>query len=335
MIRSTAGWIARIFLLALCLHRITTVQRVYCFTFSSISTAENFFPYPSDSQRNVDDSAKDIVLRIRSTKESDVHRGISDMWAWAVLDPQLGSSSTLGFVRRIQFLKAKSFVEDVMMARLNAIQVAERTMDACAIQYENVELSEPDKLRYLWSSERFRRTMERAAKLSNEPHIWTYHNFACAPKTMECLQHKMLTAEDLQTGELLGFCEIAMLLHPSSSTNDDNTFSSHEHNIVLRPTIVNLVVSEKHRRRGIASRIIRSAKNYVGQVWDADELNLYVDQTNTAAISLYRRLGFQDTAYSQQQQEEDKVVQLYMTLPLGSDSKCQSPEATAGFELSR
>lgn len=267
------------------------------------------------------------------------------MWAWAIVEPQASqqsakSPSTLGFVRHLQFLRIKTSVEDMLLARLHAIQVAERTMDACDIQYEDVPLSEPDKLRYLWSNERFRRTMERAAKLSNEPHRWNDHNFACAPKTMECLQHKMLTAEDAQTGELLGFCEIAMLLHPSSQTSSSSSSTTtatagDDHNIVLRPTIVNLVVSEKHRRRGIASRILRSAKNYAGQVWEADELNLYVEETNTAAISLYRRLGFQHTTDSNQQQGQEHQTQLYMTLPLRSQSKRQSPQPAASLELAR
>lgn len=280
-------------------------------SFSSLSVNTNFFPSPIEREQS-SIIAEPFILKIRSTKESDVCQGISDMWANALVDPkqELGSPSTFNFRRRMYFLRSKASIEDLLCSRLKVIRAAEKTMEECSLYYDEHKLSEAERLRYLWSNERFRNTMERAAKLSNEPHRWSSHNFSCAPKNAEYLQHKMLTAENKITGEIVGFCEVAMLLDPSSHFG--------ERQGEVHPTIVNLVVSPNHRRRGVASRIINSARNYVAREWDAEDLNLYVEKDNHAAVTLYQRLGFQMTSEAQLPGQE---VHWYMSQPARSRAR--------------
>ncbi len=314
-----------IYLVVIWLHGFV-LQEVH--SFSSVAAKINFLQYPSECQEAA--PVIPISFRIRSTKECDVHRGISDMCVDAMIDSngERGNPTTRGFRRQIYLLKSKKSVTDLLLARLNAIRTAETTMEECDINYEDEKLSEADKLRYLWSNDRFRNTFEKAAKLANEPHRWNSHNFACAPKTIECLQHKMLTAEDTKTGEVVGFCEVAMLLDPSSFNGSCG--SSEEQHILVRPTMVNLVVSPKHRRRGVASRIIKSAMKYVKREWDACDLNLYVDDDNNAAIELYSSQGFHMT--SSIQLPEHRCRQLYMTMPFSSLAKQKSQNEA--FQLS-
>ena len=310
---ANAAHIFRIVLIALCWSGISFLQVVD--SFSAIPANANFSPSPIEQQQKQVSAVKDIAFRIRSTKESDIHQGVSDIWANTIVEglpqrglPQrgLGDSFTY-FRRRIFFLKSKECVEQLLQTRLKAIRVGTKTIEECALYYDEDDLSESEKLRYLWSNDRFRNCFEKAARISKEPHQWKSYNFACAPERSDCLQHKMLTAEDRYTGELLGFCEIAMLVDPTEQ---------HDETVHVRPSIVNLIVSPKHRRRGVATRILRSAENYVSREWDADELNLFVDQDNDAAVSLYQGLGFQKTATSTQ--TDRKVTQLYMTLPFRS-----------------
>merc|ERR1712238_386192 len=65
------------------------------------------------------------------------------------------------------------------------------------------------------------------------------------------------------------------------------------------PTLVNLVISPKHRRKGLASRLVQAAARYVKSKWrysSFDEgvpsMGLYVDEDNVAALALYKREGF-------------------------------------------
>eukprot|EP00537_Pseudo-nitzschia_pungens_P018436 CAMPEP_0172407640 /NCGR_PEP_ID=MMETSP1061-20121228/75216_1 /TAXON_ID=37318 /ORGANISM="Pseudo-nitzschia pungens, Strain cf. pungens" /LENGTH=148 /DNA_ID=CAMNT_0013143721 /DNA_START=42 /DNA_END=484 /DNA_ORIENTATION=+ len=131
-------------------------------------------------------------------------------------------------------------------------------------------LTEADKLRLLWSNDAFRNSMEKAASLSNEPHIWKDHIFHCAPPSFDWLFHKMFTAENAFTGEIIGFCEIAMLSKPSeeksftvSSASAGSLFLDEECSLGDEesglPTFLNVVTSMKYRRRGVASTIVDAA----------------------------------------------------------------------------
>ena len=254
-----------------------------------------------------------IAFRIRSTVEADVQE-ISDLWARCINYPSHElvprHPERFNFRRRVNFLKSKDSIQQLLSSRLKAIRAGKITMEECSLRFQDASLSDAERLRYLWSNDRFRICLERAAKLSNDPHTWNQHHFACVPESTKYLQHKMLTAEDKNSGEFLGFCEIAMLRNPANGGNGDGTGET------VRPALVNLVVNPEFRRRGVASRIIQSAQSYVAKEWASDTLNLYVNQDNVAAISLYRRLGFQKTANSQHSEVE--VPQCYMSMSLRS-----------------
>jgi len=70
--------------------------------------------------------------------------------------------------------------------------------------------------------------------------------------------------------------------------------------VCAQPSIVNLVTSSLHRRKGIASRIISFAKKYTSTQWQSSTCNtnneislgLYVHPKNEAALRLYQKKGF-------------------------------------------
>ncbi len=142
-----------------------------------------------------------------------------------------------------------------------------------------------DRMKLLWSHHDFRRKVEKAATLAKEPHVLRSSDFCIPPDDPKALHHAMITAEDVTTGTIVGFCEIAMLAHPSSSQDEVEFIAS-------APTIVNLASSTRHRRRGIASSLLKSAKELVQRQWSSNEIALYVDSANKGAISLYSKHGF-------------------------------------------
>ena len=212
-------------------------------------------------------------IRLRSTQESDVQE-ISEILASALVRTDV--STRFNWKSHIELLRTKSGVEALLRSRVQAINIGKQVI--CPL-----ELDEADRLRFLWSNDRLRKQIEKAALLSSEPHIWTGHNFACAPESSCWLQHKMITATDALSGEIVGFCEVAMLSRPSDSGEDE---------IVFVPTIMNLATSPNYRRQGIASRLIKSTSRFIRQQWKCDELSLYVDGENEAAMSLYLSMGF-------------------------------------------
>lgn len=96
-----------------------------------------------------------------------------------------------------------------------------------------------------------------------------------------------MTAEDPFSGEIIGFCEIAMLENPLEQSNDEGP--------LFALAISNLATSPAWRRRGVATRLLKSAQSYARRQWDADALALYVDQDNDAAVKLYEKMGFRKT----------------------------------------
>lgn len=186
-------------------------------------------------------------LRIRTTRMSDIS-DVSDILATSLLDPLCEFDRGLNFKFKMELLKTKAAVEKMVTSRVNAIGTGLSIDKNCPLQ-----LSATDKLRFLWSNDGFRNKMEKAVGVSTEPYIWNYHNFACAPENPCWLQHKMFTAENSDNGEIVGFCEIAMLSQPIERAGGDEEQCSVE----VSPTIINLAISPNHRRRGIASRLMK------------------------------------------------------------------------------
>jgi ribosomal protein S18 acetylase RimI-like enzyme len=257
----------------------------------------NFFTVPAKEQA----AEKSIKLRIRTTRESDIN-DVTNILANALVDPYGEAEGGFNFKFKMDLLKSKSGVESLLLSRVHAINTGMRLGHDCPL-----DLSETDKLRFLWSNDGFRNKMKKAAHTSTEPHIWNHHNFACAPGSPCWLQHKMITAEDAESGEIVGFCEVAMLSEPSEDENGDEQGS-----LEVAPTIVNLAIASKYRRRGIASRLTKTAARFVRNEWSSDELSLYVDKENDAAVAMYKNLGFERKA------EVESRSQWYMTRQLGA-----------------
>ena len=77
------------------------------------------------------------------------------------------------------------------------------------------------------------------------------------------------------------------------------------------PTIGNVVVCPKHRRRGIAGSMIQSALRFVQVSWmDGREVALYVKHDNAGASALYSKYGFVEA------DNVDSDLGVYMRRPL-------------------
>jgi ribosomal protein S18 acetylase RimI-like enzyme len=229
-----------------------------------------YIPFPKEQ-----DVQQPISLRVRSTKEADLD-GIIHILALAFIDPYDQERNVMmNFRLKIEMLKAKAGYSTILHSRLQAVQTGIKM----AAKWEQ-ELQDSDNLRRMWSNDGFRNKVEKAARLSNEPHVWTRHNFAYAPERAHWLQHKMFTAEDKITGQVIGYCEVAMLSDPTGKGEKD-----------ALPTIANLAILPQYRRRGIASRLVRSASRFVLQKWNFDTISLFVAKENGPALFMYSNLG--------------------------------------------
>jgi len=278
---------------------------VACYVFAVtctalVVTAPNLQPIGTTTERveTKIDRSVDLKLRIRSTHMGDIPE-IASMLTHALLEEEGQTKQQYPSPLNFRFRKIRSGVAPLLQSRMEAIQFGDilRNQHASILQ----TLTQTDQLRLLWSNDGFRNQIETAASLSNEPHIWKEHNFMCAPQNFDWLFHKMMTAENTLNGEIVGFCEIAMLSQPeeivesteksSSSYWDDEC--SLEETLPGAPTIMNLVTSREYRRRGVGSAVMNSAMNYLQKsspTWN--EMALYVEADNDAAIRMYEGLGF-------------------------------------------
>ncbi len=246
------------------------------------------------------DRPVDLELRIRSTHMGDIPE-IANMLTYALVEEEAATNSNKNqqfpSPLNFRFRKIRSGVAPLLQSRMDAIQFGKNMIKENGGILDN--LSQSDQLRLLWSNDAFRNRIEKAASYSNEPHIWKEHNFVCAPQSYDWLFHKMITAENALTGEIVGFCEIAMLSQPGDSSESWTSWNeecSLEENVPGSPTIVNLITSRDYRRRGVGSAVMNSAMNYLEKTsptWN--EMALYVEEDNDAAISVYERLGFRKT----------------------------------------
>jgi ribosomal protein S18 acetylase RimI-like enzyme len=204
-------------------------------------------------------------------------------------DPQsMSYQTTFNFKRRMELLKIKAGVTSLLHSRMETIRVGKMLWRKVSSDVSLQGLNDRERLRFLWSDDTFRNKLEKASKLSHEPHVWKGHNFACAPQKADRLCHKMLTAENTITGDIVGFCEVAMLSQPQESLEEECSFGEEP-----LPTIVNLVTSPEYRRRGVASSILKSASRFVRHEWECDAIALYVEEKNEGAVRMYERFGFE------------------------------------------
>jgi ribosomal protein S18 acetylase RimI-like enzyme len=258
----------------------------------------------------------ELVIKIRSTTQDDIPT-VSSILSHALVEEEYPetTSTPFNFKRKMEFLKTRAGVVSLLQSRIDAITIGNRLWQnhlSSGNHNHDIDyaaLSQADKLRHIWSNDSFRIKLEKAAKLSDEPHIWKNHNFACAPSNSDWLCHKMLTAENAVTGEIAGFCEVAMLTNPNRSDHSLEGEQQHNTDKEPVPTIVNLVTSTAYRRRGVASSILKSATRFVQQAWSSEELALFVERDNAPAVKMYEALGFEI-------KHESISSQYYMTATL-------------------
>jgi ribosomal protein S18 acetylase RimI-like enzyme len=257
------------------------------------------------------------VARIRSTRRSDVEP-VADLLSSAITgDPSFSDSS---WKTRMDRLRVISSVKNTLDLRVRATQEGKKHWSQ-KLQVGNAVSSlhvheNRDHLRYLWGQDSFRNKVKQAAELATEPHPWERHNFAMEPEDPAWLRHEMITAECTKYGQIVGFCEIAMLLCPPSAprSGEDNDYDYDYGNQEAQefrktecaPTVANLVVSSDWRRRGIAKGLIKSAERLVRRKWRSTELGLYVEQRNYNAFNLYHDAGYRVVSSAKAPDAADK-----------------------------
>lgn len=244
----------------------------------------------------------DRTIRIRKACHDDLD-SVSSLLAQASIK-LVENQSSLNWNTAMERLKAKSSLYTQLNHRLNTIIEGNHAMvEVCDIVEEDgVIINSPTNCRMVWSQEKFRSSLERAVKAAIERNVWDTHNFALVPDSLTMFQHTMITAEDTETGDIVGFCEVAMLPRPTKTSSYPNVSEEmRDEKDVHAPSIVNLVISPNHRRRGIGSSLIRTLNRYVRSQWEPQSrskptslhtLGLYVESDNGAAIALYTKEGF-------------------------------------------
>eukprot|EP00977_Amphora_coffeiformis_P002718 scaffold521_cov167-Amphora_coffeaeformis.AAC.9 len=192
---------------------------------------------------------------------------------------------------------AKADIESLLRGRLHAMIEGQAAWKKICRVY--ADESEEDRLKILWAtSEKFRKLVEKASKDTGEDNLWQTHNFVLTPPHLNWFNHLQLTAEDVKSGTIVGFCEVAMLSNPardgtcrtSSAIVGDDDDDDDER--VFSPGITNLATAHSYRRQGVASRLLQHTERYVTMHWKAERMGLYVEKANFAAMALYSKLGY-------------------------------------------
>ena len=262
---------------------------------SEPSTTTTSSPVPPSTA-----TVQDVSIRIRKTVESDVP-AIAEMLASEVVAGRSGGG--LNFKNRMDQLFAKADIESLLRGRLFAMREG-------AIAWERIcqvyaDETEENRLKVFWAtSERFRDLVEKASKDTGEENLWQTHNFVLTPPDRNWFNHLQLTAEDVTTGKVVGFCEVAMLSNPVE--DDDDTCSITTAYVEsddtgndpdcggkqFSPGITNVATASTYRRLGIATRLLRHTERFVQMYWKAERMGLYVEKANAAAMALYSKQGY-------------------------------------------
>ena len=110
-----------------------------------------------------------------------------------------------------------------------------------------------------------------------------------------------ILAED-QNGKRMGSVglELLPLTSVGMGTGDD---------VCPRPLLSGLVVEPRFRRRGVARQLVAEAEAFVSSEWGNDEILLFVEESNRAAVGLYDACGYvkaaDGTRVEQPQQQDD------------------------------
>lgn len=215
---------------------------------------------------------------IQSCTRDDLS-AVSTLLAEVTMESEGGA---LGFRGAVRALHAKAEFESQLNARLSCIEAGHTLVNRGQVPPVDYDLA-----RHFWSNDAFRRKVEIAAGKAAEASCFRRHNFAITPSN-DMLQHAMFVVRECE--QVVGFCEVAMLMAPDSGQMNDGD------DLVVQPMIMNLAISPPHRRRGLANRLTQSALRYTQRYFCANcdkSMGLFVNEDNDDALRLYRRNGFQ------------------------------------------
>lgn len=262
-------------------------------------TPQTISPPRSSDRDRVTDPANQF--QIRKTKSSDID-SISSMLAMASTTPNEMKSN---WKQRIKYIGIKSSLEKQLRHRWSAIEEGKQTMLRLKNEYstnyeqygiEECLLDSETTCHLLWSNDMFRNKVKSAVTASTERSAWEGHNFDYTPSNIALFNHIMITVVQKCNNQedVVGFCELAWLPRPKG--HDSN-------NLDCAPSIVNLITSPMHRRRGIASKLLDVASRYACTQWSNSDdicskrsygdIGLYVHPDNKSAFELYAMKGFQ------------------------------------------
>ena len=123
---------------------------------------------------------------------------------------------TLNWNDGIRRLRAKPVFQKQLNHRLAAVEegrkVATESKELCL-------LSDDDTCGLLWDNHNFRSKLTRAISHSQEMNAWASHDFHLTPSS-DMFNHVMMSVEEVSSGEVAGFCEVAWLPSPSCVADD-------------------------------------------------------------------------------------------------------------------
>lgn len=304
---------------------------------------------PDESPRPLDRDK----LRIRRTQAADLPQVAQLLAAASVSRPTnkakngqstsslVGMPSWGGFQSRMDELWAKADIESLLSSRYQALREGQKAHGRVQRLLNGLDpderrrWTESDVVRLLWTqtSPTFRTQLEKAAFETGEDNVWRSHNVHLPPPSASWLRHLQLTAVagGGREEEVVAFCEVAVLWNPCLQT--------------YTPAIANLATAVRWRRRGVATRLLRTALRYVALHWKDDDhrksgtetarpsLGLFVEKDNLEALALYKKLGFEAAMTC------DGGAQLgemwYMSNSLDRGSKQTQTISTATHEAAR
>ena len=160
-------------------------------------------------------------FRIRRARVADLD-AISTMLAME----SVPSKQTHNWNDGMKRLRVKSELTRQLYHRLAALEAGRDTASRLKEQYTLTpddgdylcSLSDDyDAYHQLWRNGNFRSKVQTAVAHSQENNAWEVHNFDLAP-IIDLLNHVMMSVVDLSSGEVVGFCEVALLPCPSVDT---------------------------------------------------------------------------------------------------------------------
>jgi len=244
-------------------------------------------------------------FRLRRTRAGDLD-DVAALLAAEAVPPPRPEEAAEAWGDRMARLRAQSEYRNQLAHRLAVVDAGRATVRRSRrgddLRAPSADLGDDDDAcRLLWSNHDFRTKLRRAVGSAQETSAWRSRDLD-VPPAPDLLHHAMMSVEAPDSGEVVGFCEIAMLPSPATSRGglerdretpgpsildvpesyceetpdsycgiyDDEAahfsgdcFSAAPH----APAILNLVTSRSHRRMGVASRLLRGAARYARSQW--------------------------------------------------------------------